>query len=307
MAYVDDPIVEKARVRVSGPFSTEALSRYALNPSDTALPLADTATDRAAAADHVTQLLDALRSQGIPRPDGKPLKIDRIEQLASAGAIQAEGIYRSGEDEERRFAVSLGPRFGTITPTQVDEALADAYGYELVVFAGFAAHAETQALLEDGRRGRYDVALLLANPDLLLGSLLKNTTASQTFRLYASPDVQLDHAAGGYIVTVKGVDAFDASTGEVKSSSQANVRAWFLDTDYDGLVFRIDQAFFPHTSSWASLAKALKGTLDEGALDDMSGFASIPFEPGEQNRCAVRVMTDDGNTSEVILPLGAGS
>ena len=180
VAYVDDPIVEKARVRVSGPFSVEALSRYSLNPSDTNLPPADTATDRAAAADHVTQLLDALRTQGIPRPDGKPLKIERIEQLASAGAIQAEGIYRSIEDEERRFAVSLGPRFGTITPTQVDEALADAYGYDLVVFAGFAAHAETQALLEGGRRGRYDVALLLANPDLLLGSLLKNTTASQT-------------------------------------------------------------------------------------------------------------------------------
>lgn len=47
--------------------------------------------------------------------------------------------------------------------------------------------------------------------------------------------------------------------------------------------------------------------MDEGALDDMSGFASIPFEPGEQNRCAVRVMTDDGNASEVILPLGAAS
>lgn len=307
VAYVDDPIVEKDRVRVSGPFSVEALSRYALNPADTDLPPADTATDRAAAADHVTQLLDALLSQGIPRPDGKPLKIERIEQLASAGAIQAEGVYMSAEGEERRFAVSLGPRFGTITPTQVDEALADAYGYHLVVFAGFAAHAETQALLEGGRRGRYEVALLLANPDLLLGSLLKNTTASQTFRLYASPDVQLDHAAGGYMVTVNGVDAFDASTGEVKSSSQANVRAWFLDTDYDGMVFRIDQAFFPHTASWDSLAKALKGTIDEGALDDMSGFASIPFEPGEQKRCAVRVMTDDGNASEVILSLEVDS
>lgn len=306
VVFYDRPRVDKTRVRVSGPFSFEALSRYALNPADTDLPPADTATDRAAASDHVSQLLDALRTQGIPRPGAKPLKIARLEPVASAGAIQAEGIAND-DGGEKRFAVSLGPRFGTITPTQVDEALSDAYGYDLVVFAGFAAHAETQALLESGKRGRYEVALLLANPDLLLGSLLKNTSASQTFRLYASPDVELSHSAGGYLATVKGVDAFDASTGEVKSSSQANVRAWFLDTDYDGMVFRIDQAFFPHTSSWDSLARALKGTIDEGALDDMSGFTSIPFEPGEQRRCAVRVMTDDGNASEVILPLGDAS
>ena len=35
----------------------------------------------------------------------------------------------------------------------------------------------------------------------------------------------------------------------------------------------------------------------------MSGFTCIPFEPGEQKRCAVRVITDDGNASEVILSL----
>ena len=152
--------------------------------------------------------------------------------------------------------------------------------------------------------GRYDVALLMANPDLLLGSLLKKTTASQTFRLYASPDVTLHTAEEErWVVEVNGVDAYDAATGQVKSASQANVRAWFLDTDYDGMVFRIDQAFFPHASSWDALAKALKGTVDEGALDDLAGFDSIPFDAGDQKRCAVRVLTDDGNAAEVILPL----
>ena len=239
VVFYDQPLVDRSRVRVSGPFSVEALSRYSLNPDDTDLPPADTATDRAAASDHVSQLLDALRAQGIPRPGAKPLKISQLDSVASSGAIQAEGTT-DDKDGQRHFAVSLGPRFGPITPTQVDDALSDAYGYDLVVFAGFAAHAETQKLLASGKRGRYEVALILANPDLLLGSLLRNTRASQTFRLYASPDVELCQTAGSCLVTVKGIDAFDASTGEVKSSSQSNVRAWFLDTDYDGMVFRID-------------------------------------------------------------------
>ncbi len=41
------------------------------------------------------------------------------------------------------------------------------------------------------------VALLLANPDLLVGDLLKNTKASQTFRLYAAPDVRVEKTDSG--------------------------------------------------------------------------------------------------------------
>ena len=37
-----------------------------------------------------------------------------------------------------RVGISLGPKFGAITMAQVSDALRDAIGYDLVVFAGFA-------------------------------------------------------------------------------------------------------------------------------------------------------------------------
>jgi len=301
VAFHDRPQINKQKVRVSGPFTLEALSRYAIDPYDPAEHTA-AATDGDIAADHVAQLLKALEAQGIPRPDDQPLKISSLDRITGTGRLHAEGTYETAEGS-KSFAVALGPRFGTITPTQVHESLQEAHGYDLVVFAGFAAHVETQELLNRGRVGRYDVALLIANPDLLLGSLLKSTVSSQTFRLYASPDLTIDQTAEGWVVTVDGVDYYDAATREVKSSAPNNVRAWFLDTNYDGMVFRIDQAFFPHTTSWDALARALKATLDAGVLDSFKGFKSIPFHAGDKQRCAVRVITDDGNAAEAILSL----
>ena len=104
-----------------------------------------------------------------------------------------------------------------------------------------------------GCSGGTQVSLLLANPDLLVGDLLKNTKASQTFRLYSAPDVKIEPDGSGYRVSVEGVDTFDAATGEVVSYGKTGVQAWFLDDDYDGSVFRVSQAFFPVTDAWKKL------------------------------------------------------
>ncbi|MGH9261753.1 MAG: hypothetical protein ACRD08_17975, partial [Acidimicrobiales bacterium] len=196
----------------------------------------------------------------------------------------------------------LGPRFGTINLALVSGALRTAIGFELVVFAGFAADADTQAKLGQGRLGGVDVALLLANPDLLLGDLLKNTTTSQTFRLYAAPDVTLSpHEDGAWRVEVNGVDSFDAATGQVISHGRAGVVAWFLDDDYDGTVFQVSQAFFPVTNAWEKLRQAIKGTVDAEVIAALHSWESLPFETGDHGRCAVRVVTADGNAAEAVL------
>ena len=111
--------------------------------------------------------------------------------LAAAAALQAEGVAELG-GKKRRFAVALGPKFGAITMAQVSDALREAIGFDLVVFAGFAVSADAQDRLAAGKVGGTQVSLLLANPDLLVGDLLKNTTAAQTFRLYSAPDVRIE-------------------------------------------------------------------------------------------------------------------
>ena len=123
----DQPIVEKKKIRVSGPFTVEALSRYAVNPTDDE-PSEVSTTDHMAG--HVEVLLDALRAQGVPLPGREASgDRDRFTSLASAGPLQAEGIVDlSGR--RAKFAVSLGPQFGAITMAEVSDALREAIGFD---------------------------------------------------------------------------------------------------------------------------------------------------------------------------------
>jgi adenine-specific DNA-methyltransferase len=295
----DQPVIEPKKVRVTGPFTFETLSRYSVNPGEES-PASIATTPQS--IDHIESLVDALKVHGIPRPGSKPLPIKSLSKLSGAGAIQAEGLFeRSGK--EGRFALSLGPQFGAITMSQVSDAVRQAIGFDLVVFAGFAVGAEVQEKLGSGKIGGVEVALLLANPDLLVGDLLKKTKTSQTFRLYASPDVRVAKSGEEFRVSVEGVDSFDASTGEVTSFGKSGIQAWFLDDDYDGTVFRVSQAFFPVSNSWEKLSRALKGTADEDLVEQMHSWESLPFTKGESAKIAVRVISDDGNSSEVVVDL----
>lgn len=298
----DRPLIDKAKVRVSGPFTVEALSRYAVNPLDEPQ---SANTGISPSPDHIPLLLNALRTQGLPRPGSAPLPIEGLSEIAAAGPLQAEGITTLG-NRKARFAVSLGPQFGAITMAQVSDALRSSIGFDLVVFAGFAVDAEAQERLATGKVGGTDVALLLANPDLLVGDLLKNTSTSQTFRLYASPDIRVESKADGILVHVEGLDSFDAVTGEITSFGRTGIQAWFLDDDYDGAVFQVAQAFFPVTDGWDKLRQALRGTVDADLVAELHGWTSLPFEAGEHRRVAVRVIANDGNAAEVIRELSDG-
>lgn len=299
----DRPTVDTSRVRVAGPFTFEALSRYADNPF---MEEQQEYVDSDVGADHVEALLEALRTMGIPRRGGEPIGVMGVERIAGAGVLHAEGTFMDADGEEHRFAVSLGPRHGPVTVAQIDEALAEAPGYRLVVFAGFAATAEAQEYLAPGRRGRVSVALLEANADLLLGDLLRNTKASETFRLFSAPETRLIREDDGSVrIELLGMDSFDAATGQVVSRNQDEIAAWFLDHDYDGSVFHVNQAFFTRSDAWEALGRALRATIDSEVLESMHSFVSLPFVNGASRKAAVRVVDDAGQTSEAIIDLGA--
>ncbi len=297
VVLIDHPVTNSKKTRVSGPFTFEALSRYALNPFyENHVQVGPKHYN----SDHVEQLLAALKTMGIPRVGSKPFPIKELELIEGIGSLQAQGITDL-DGKLTKFAVSIGPKFGPITIAQVQEALTSSIGYGLVVFTGFAVSPDAAEKLAVGKIGNSPVSLLLANPDLLLGDLLKNTKASQTFKLYSSPDIRLDKEGEMLLVTINGVDTFDAATGDLVALGKDGIKAWLLDTDYDSQVFRADQAFFPDSDGWAQLRKALRSSVDSEVLDQLNGWTSMPFKRGESGKIAVRVVTQDGNSSEVIV------
>jgi len=129
---------------------------------------------------------------------------------------------------------------------------------------GFAIQPNARELLEHcvevmGVAATY----VQATPDLMMGDLLKNMRSSQIFSACGLPEIHVHHkdekGTRQYQAELAGLDVFDPVTMEVDHRSGNDVPAWFLDTDYNDLCFHVCQAFFPRTSAWDNLKKALKG------------------------------------------------
>jgi adenine-specific DNA-methyltransferase len=139
-----------------------------------------------------------------------------------------------------------------------------------------------------------------AAPDILVNDLLKTKKTSSLFTVFGSPDVRLHKQRGGQVtVELAGVDLYDPITGNTTHGRGEDVAAWFVDQNYDGRTFCINQALFPARNMknpWEKLQKALRGRIDEDTFETFRGTESRPFNPGK--RIAVTVIDDRGN--EVI-------
>ena len=142
-----------------------------------------------------------------------------------------------------------------------------------------------------------------------MGDLLKTTRASQIFSVTGAPDVRLirlkrKNGNGPlYHVELIGLDVFDPVSMQTDHRKGDDVPAWFLDTDYDDLVFHVAQAFFPRTSAWDALKRALRATYEESVWEHLAGTVSEPFSAGEREKIAVKVIDDRGNELMVVKGL----
>jgi adenine-specific DNA-methyltransferase len=290
-------------VRVSGPFTVEAIPVPAVeDPAQATIPQFEAEEAQACVSDrggdYLTTMINLLKQQGgVLFPGGKKLELANIRPLR-LGYLHAEAEARQNGNV-LRIAISFGPQHGPVIAHQVQEAIPTAKmnGYQVLIFAGFAFDPEAQALIQKAPVAGLQVHFANIAPDVLVGDLLKTTRASQIFTVFGQPDVRVEKQKDGtYRVELRGVDIYDPLTGDVHSTRGEDVAAWFLDTDYDGKTFKISQAFFPgDPDAWEKLQKALKATIPQEAFEQMRGTVSFPFEPGEHQRIAVKVIDFRGN------------
>jgi adenine-specific DNA-methyltransferase len=307
----DKPQVKRGVVRVTGPFTVEAIPVPAVeDPTQAPIPQFETEEAQARVSDrggdYLTTMVNLLKQQGgVLFPGGKKLELTNLRPL-KLGYLHAEAEAKQN-GKAVRVAVSFGPQHGPVIAHQVQEAIPTAKmnGYQVLLFAGFAFDPEAQALIQKAPVAGLQVHFANIAPDVLVGDLLKTTRASQIFTVFGQPDVRVERQKDGtYRVELRGVDIYDPLTGEVHSTRGEDVAAWFLDTDYDGMTFHICQAFFPgDTDAWEKLQRALKAQIDPEAFDRMRGTVSFPFQPGEHRRIAVKVIDFRGNEVVQVVPL----
>jgi adenine-specific DNA-methyltransferase len=157
--------------------------------------------------------------------------------------------------------------------------------------------AEESSLVEK-QMGKVKVLLVRMNPDLSMGDeLLKKTGSGNLFTIFGEPDLDLTRQPDGkYVVKIKGLDVFDPTTSEVRSSSTADIACWFLDTDYDDENFFVRHAYFcGGDEPYEKLQRALKAEIDEAAWQKLYTTESMPFDPPKSGKIAIKVINHYGD------------
>lgn len=315
---VDQPRTVTRVVRVSGPFTVEAvqppeetLEETPIGGEPEEMEGFEGASEEPANAEaYLEKMTRLLRQDGVRFPDNKVLKFQRLDAMTGS-LLHAEGEWGTGDGANglRKVAVSIGPQYGPVTAIQVEECLREASrrGFDDLVFAGFTFDGAAQAAIQEDPHPKVRCHLAHIRPDVNMGDLLKDTPGSQLFTVFGLPRVKVEQTREGeWVIEMEGVDIYDPIANTIQATRADKVAAWFLDGDYDGRTFCITQAFFPDREVWEKLAKALKTVVDPERFEAFSGTKSLAFPAGEHKRAAVKVIDPRGNEVLRVVSLAGG-
>jgi adenine-specific DNA-methyltransferase len=309
----DQPYEDAKRVRVTGPFTVESLSPHRTISVEEKKRLAEEGDPKLGL--RITKygpdqfgnmILENLRTAGVQNTFKKDrLKFDSLQPYAGQW-IHGEGSYTDSDGAPKRVAVCIGPEHGTVGPQLVKEAAKEAVqgvGFDLLIVCGFAFDPHVSE--EAKRYGKLVVLPTKMNPDLTMGELLKKTGAGNLFMVFGEPDLVVKKKNGQVTVEIKGLDVYDPTTGEIRSSSTDDIACWFIDTNYNGESFFVRHAYFTGADEpYEKLKRALRAEIDEAAWSALYATTSRPFDRPETGKIAVKVINHYGDEVLKLYEVG---
>jgi adenine-specific DNA-methyltransferase len=307
---VNRPELISGLTRVTGPFTVEATIPTAegldTEPDTPGIQSEQHQT-------HVQRMIEVLRRAPVLNlPGNKKVTLKSVRPPAKTMALSAEAIIPNGEDKP--VAILFGPEDGPLSERLVREAWKEAElkNYSQLFVIGFAIDPKAREFVEQAGRIGIPATWHQATMDLQMGDLLKNMRSSQVFSLCGLPDIEvraLKQVQGVKVdeptfeVELMKLNTFDPVTMEPTHYDALDVPCWLLDTNYNGLVFRVRQAFFPKTGAWENLKRALRADFADTVWDHLAGTVSAPFPAGEHGQVAVKVIDPRGNELLVVKEL----
>lgn len=283
----DQPYEDKKRIRVTGPFTVESLSPHRVLPTLDNSPISELEGTKHASEQFEIRIIENLKKAGVQNTKkSERLQFDNLESFAGTW-IQATGEYTETDGTRKRVAISIGPEYGTVSAEQIKESAKEAVqglGYNLLIVCGFAF--DPGVTEESKRYGKLQVLITRMNTDLLLGdNVLKKTGSANLFLVFGEPDIDITQQDDGKItVELKGLDIYDPTTGEIRSSSVDDIACWFIDTHYNSESFFVRHAYFTGANSpYEKLKRTLKAEIDEETWQSFYSSVSRPFNPPIRN------------------------
>lgn len=314
IVLLDKPIEDKDKVRVTGPFTVEAVPSLRVKPFDGNMPkleVNDAELARTGETGKQAEWRDELKASGIRATGGKMIQFSVVEPMIATRFLHARAEVLEKDGTNKLAYISFGPDYGSLEQRQAEAAIDEARQMketpDFVIFAAF--HFDPEAAKDIDQMEWKGVTILKAqmSVDLLTSDLRKKRSSNQSYWLIGQPDVEVKKLKDGkYTVKLNGFDYYNPVTGEIESKGTKQIAMWFLDTDYDERSIMPDQVFFPEGDEkrdWTKLAKALKAEVNEDALERFSGVTSILFTAGEHKKIAVKIIDNRGIESFVIKGL----
>ena len=302
----DQPEIDKTKVRITGPFTVEALPAPVVKPLD---DIGDTEEDFSAKQ---TDWRDQLLATGIMGRGGSRLEFSRVEPLSGTKFLQAEAETK--EETPRRavicFAGETKPLDSRMVAMALDEAETLRPAPKMIIFAAFQFDPEAAKDIDEMNWPGVTLLKAQMNTDLMTEDLKKKRSSDQSFWLVGQPDVELirdGRSKRKFKVKVNGFDYYDVKKGTVESGSTSRIAMWMLDTYYDGMCIEPKQVFFPmggKKDGWNKLAKTLRAEIDPDLIEKYAGNESLWFIAEPNTRIAVKIIDDRGIESLKVIRIG---
>lgn len=312
----DRPLVDTRKVRVTGPFTVEAVPApavSALGEAEEADGPADRSIARSGETQRQSDWRDELLKTGIRGKGGQRLAFTRVEVMGGTRWLHAEA--ETEEASPQRVVISFGPEHAPLEQRQVELALGEAETLrpkpKMLVFAAFQFDPEASKDIDETKWPGMTLLKVQMNADLLTEDLKRKRASNESFWLIGQPDIDLDQTGKGpekarYRVSVNGFDYYNTVTGNIESGAADRIAMWMLDTDYDGRSLFPRQVFFSMAAAdegWARLARNLRAEIDDDLIEKYRGTVSLPFEAGKHKRIAVKIVDARGIESLKVIVL----
>lgn len=321
----DQPLEDKKKLRVSGPFTVETLQAYNVVSPDT---LDKTSNDSEENRLFQERIFAHLQTNGVRNGDKTQQAIFHGMEPVASPWLNAKGWYTDGEGKERLAYFMIGPKFGTVSKVSVTKALQEFRsaerneGASWLVLLGFSF--EDNINERDYNFGTYTVSKVRMHDDLMQDGLLKKDRGAGSFITIGEPDIVLERDEEDIChVEVRGLDIYDPIKDDVKARSIDDIAYWEIDNNYNGREFIVSGIHFcggnkKEFDAWRKeldkLAKAsmktkkkaettLRIEFNDELWDKLYSYRSEPISYERGRKIAVRVVSQFGEESTKVLTI----
>jgi adenine-specific DNA-methyltransferase len=320
----DQPLENKKLIRVTGPFTVEALQSLNVSSPDT---LSREGEGEEEYRQFIDRIFNNLKSNGIRNGRKEQHVIFHSAEHLDEPYLNARGLYKDANGTEVCVYFMIGPKFGTVSKLAVNEAVR-AFRSHLeesswLVILGFSF----EDTIDSGERsdlnfGTFQVSKVRMSDDLLQDGLLKKDKTAGSFIIIGEPDVELvKEDDNHYRVEIQGMDMYDPVKDQVKARNAEDIAYWEMDDDYSDAIFKVRSIHFSggdrkEFANWRKgldtvardLAKrrverTLRMVFDEDLWDRLYTLKSEPIEYRPGRKIAVRVVSQFGEEATRILEM----